>query len=222
MRLGAFLHVVFGYVYSTSKYNEFGRVILKTPFPDLNSMLIQSCLSEDSESVEMKEAHKRREIHHPHTDKQTFLELLKDRIHPHHSIFIIKKNRNGHYKFEVLKQVFNTTILVLIDSDPNEISTSSIGVLSPHKFDKGPKDVLFTIHNFNSFVKKFRITAAEDTYNLDAIAALNAFSDDNMQPKRKVTSRIRQNLRAVKKGYRQYVLNESVSMSRTPQKTDQQ
>ena len=212
MRLGAFLHVVFGYVYSTSKYNEFGRVILKTPFPELNSMLIQSCLSEDSESKELKEGYTIQEIHRPNTDKKHFLGLLKER--KLNSIFIIKKNRNGHYKFEVLKQVLNTAILVLIDSDPNEISTSSIGILSPHKTDKGPKDVLFAIHNFNSFVKKFHITVGE-TYDLNAIANLNAFSDYNMQPKRKVTSRIRQNLRAFKKGYRQYVLNESVSMSRT-------
>ena len=76
MRLGAFLHVVFGYVYSTSKYNEFGRVILKTPFPELNSMLIQSCLSEDSESKELKEGYTIQEIHRPNTDKKHFLGLL--------------------------------------------------------------------------------------------------------------------------------------------------
>lgn len=214
MRLGSFLHVVFGYVYSTSKYNDFGRVILKTPFPELNSMLIESCLSEDNDTADINNAHNIRRLYVSHTDKQTFLELLKQHHESKHSIFIIKKNRNGHYKFEVIKSVNNTPILVLIDSDPNEIDMSSIGILTPHKTDKGPKDVLFTIHNFNSFVKKFRITVG-DAYDLNRIADQNAFNDGDMPNKRRVISRIRQNFRAVKRGFKQYVLKESVSMSRT-------
>ena len=138
MRLGSFLHVVFGYVYSTSKYNDFGRVILKTPFPELNSMLIESCLSEDNDTADINNAHNIRRLYVSHTKKKTFLELLK--LHnSKQSIFIIKKNRNGHYKFEM----------------------SSIGVLSPHKTDKGPKNVFFTIDNFKKLVEKFRITVGD-------------------------------------------------------------
>ena len=217
MKLGSFLHIIFGYVYSTSKYNEFGRVILKTPFPELNMLLIDLCLDIDSKYHQSKRVDAvsyTLNIYHPQTDKSKNLDLLRKNT-SRHSIFMIKKNVNGHYKFDVLKEVSpQTNILVLIDSDPNETSTSSIGILTPHKTDRGLNNAFFTFQGFKNLVRKFGITVTNDN-TLNEIAAMNAFNKEEMPKPRRVMSRIKQNFRAVKRGFKQYVLKESASMSKT-------
>lgn len=212
LKLGTFLYLVFGYMYSTSKYNEFGRVILKTPFPELNLLLIAICLIRyiTQENFKLITA----DMWDDNDFKKLRFFIYLQDILNNISTFMIIKNRNGHYKFKVIKSVPDTPILVLIDSDPNEISMSSIGVLTPHKTHKETTNVLFTFDQFKNLVNKFHITVG-DTYDLNAIAAMNAFSDDGKLKKRRVISRIKQNFRAVKRGFKQYVLKESASMSKT-------
>ena len=211
LKLGTLLYLVFGYMYSSSKYNEFGRVILKTPFPELNLLLIAICITKYITPANFKYI---TDDMWDDTDfeKSIFFIYLKEILN--FSIFMITKNRNGHYKFKVINSVPDTPILVLIDSDPNEITMSSIGILTPHKTDKDITNVLFTFAEFKNLVKKFHITV-EDSDGLDEIAAKNAFNDDGKQKKRRVISRIKQNFRAVKRGFKQYVLKESVSVSKT-------
>lgn len=255
------------YVGTTSTYNEFGRVIIRTPNGDMNEALIYMALSKNIEQY-MLTLNVKREVNmnvkreeKETTRKKKFYDTLTKSYNT--NIFLINKNRRGHYKFKVMHENKNDQlILVLIDTHPHKDNDmSSIGILTPLKktsefiFNEAavpnfsrhhvnaqgtaeilapfsatlnvatvnPAHIFYNYASFKQLVKKFGITlnseqGANDEINLKQVASLNKYEeDDHKQPETRpgLLTKIRRGVNIGRRGFKQYVMKKSASMSKT-------
>lgn len=243
------------YVGTTSTYNEFGRVIIRTPNGDMNQALIYMALSKNIEQYMLTLNVKRED--NETKGKQYFYDILTGLYKT--NIFLINKNRRGHYKFKVMHENKNDKlILVLIDTHPHK-DMSSIGILTPLKktsefiFNEAavpdlsrhhvnaqgtaeilapatlnvatvnPAHIFYNYASFKQLVKKFGITldseqGANDEINLKQVASLNKYEeDDHKQPETRpgLLTKIRRGVNIGRRGFKQYVMKKSASMSKT-------
>ena len=220
------------YVGTTSTYNEFGRVIIRTPNGKLNQYLIDLALGDGIiDDLLMGDKSKLEE-----SDIVSKDNILNTLSKSHRNVFCIKKNINGHYKFQVIcENKENKHILVLIDTNPsNDNDLSSIGILTPckstnefihgitnSKIEGGVGNVVIRhehiLYNFESFkllVKKFHIGTTNES-TLGSIASHNEYVKNQQVKKRGIASKVRRGINIGRRGFKQYVMNESASMSQT-------
>ena len=250
------------YVGTTSTYNEFGRVIIRTPNGDMNEALINMALSKDMDQYMLKLNVKRED--HGNPSKKNFYATLtrvyKGMYVYNTNIFLINKNKRGHYKFKVIHEnKADQNILVLIDTHPHKDNDmSSIGILTPlkktseFKFDQedvprflhsvkdsaeislpsrvtlkvttvNPAHIFYNFTSFKQLVKKFGIILRSDQidnneFDLKQVADLNKYEEnDHTLPEKQpgLLTKIRRGVNIGRRGFKQYVMNESASMSKT-------
>jgi len=222
------------YVGTTSTYNEFGRVIIRTPNGEMNGELIEMALNTGIVN-DMLTTNEKKIF--PSTDKTLFLQGL---VEYKKNIFLINKNRNGHYKFKVISENLNLpNILVLIDTKPREHYLNSVGILTPCKSTREflhnisnpkidslsgnavikPDHILYTHTTFKQLVKKFGIyqidNINEQYVRLAVVANQNKYEETDNQKRPGLLTKIRRGVNIGRRGFKQYVMNESASMSKT-------
>lgn len=225
------------YVGTTSTYNEFGRVIIRTSNGDMNGTLIEMALDGgiNDDMLTTNEI-----ISFPSPNKTLFFAGLHK---CQKNVFLINKNRNGHYKFKVISENLSLpNILVLIDTKPREDDLNSVGILTPckstlefvHNISQPkldslpgntvikPDNILYTFTTFKQLVKKFGIynieNIGEQYVRLAAVANMNKYEEnDHTQPEKRpgLLTKIRRGVNIGRRGFKQYVMNESASMSKT-------
>ena len=206
---------IMNYMGMTSKYNEFGRIIIRTPYGDLNKLLVSMLVVSDMPTGIVALF-----AHLSDARKSMYFEALKS---VNKNILLIRKNKNGHYKFEVICE--NKTIdriLVLVDSDPTDETFTSIGILTPMR-----KNYHFKLEYFNSvafktnflydkttltqLINKFGI----DYVSLTTIDGKNKYEKDIQQITHGDYSNLKRRFRGAKRMVKQHVLGMSASMSKT-------
>lgn len=208
---------IMNYMGMTSRYNEFGRIVIRSPYGDLNKFLVSMLVVSDVPTgiVAML-------AHLIDVTKSMYFEALKS---VNKNILLIRKNKNGHYKFEVICE--NQTIdriIVLVDSDPTDETFSSIGILTPMR-----KNYDFKLENFNSaafktnflydkpalkqLIKKFGIEY--DDESLTTIANKNKYDKDIEKIQHGGYSNLKRRFRGAKRMVKQHALGMSASMSKT-------
>lgn len=221
------------YVGTTSTYNEFGRVIIRTPNGKLNETLIKLALGEGIIDNYLRDDKSQLGFLDIDNNKDTIFQTLSI---SNRNVFCIKKNINGHYKFQVIcENKEDKHILVLIDTNPNNTNDlSSIGILTPckstHEFihditnskiERGVgnavirhEHILYNFESFKLLVKKFHIGTINES-TLGSIARRNAYDTGQQVKKRGIASKVRRGINIGRRGFKQYVMNESASMSQT-------
>lgn len=207
---------IMNYMGMTSRYNEFGRIIIRSPYGDFNKFLVSMLVVSDMQTGIVALL-----AHLTEVTKSVYFEALKS---VNKNILLIRKNKNGHYKFEVICE--NQTIdriIVLVDSDPTDETFSSIGILTPMR-----KNYDFKLENFNSaafktnflydkpalkqLIKKFGI---EYDASLTTIANKNKYDKEIAGIQHGGYSNLKRRFRGAKRMVKQHVLGMSASMSKT-------
>ena len=224
---------ILDYVGTTSTYNEFGRVIIRTPNGVLNQTLIELALVNGIRDDLLKNDQSKLDISDRVVTKDDIIHTLSKSTR---NVFCIKKNINGHYKFQVIcENKEDAHILVLIDTNPRNVNDlSSIGILTPCKSTRefvhsitNPetedgvgtaviehKHILYDFKSFKLLVKKFGIGTTDES-TLGSIARRNAFDNNQTFKTRGIVSKVRRGINIGRRGFKQYVMNESASMSQT-------
>ena len=207
---------IMNYMGMTSRYNEFGRIIIRSPYGDLNRSLVSMLVASDMQTGMITLM-----AHYTKRTKSEYFVALKG---VNKNIFLIRKNKNGHYKFEVICENSAVEhIVVLVDFDPSDETFNSIGILTPLR-----KNYDFNLENFNlpAFKKNFLYDKTTLTQlinkfgikhydSLQTIASNHKYDPDVNEVKHGDYSNLKRKFRGARRMVKQHVFGWSASMSKT-------